>query len=433
MQKSNSLKNHDNFSQLKELISRFILEQEKKAKESDGILNLFDLNNISQIEDYHSNIIAYLVDDEESHNHEEFGLRFFQFINKKHSGKQVIPSYTKIIKVVREKTIEGGRIDIFIETDSFALIIENKIYAKDDKKQLRKYYDWSKKEFHGKKKVILCYLTLFGSQPSEESLSTDMRNELLKDRKYVELSYEKDILGWLESLKVKASENILQSALIQYIDLLKGLCELREENIMKFKLVLENMREMCSNAPQGKIKQISKNAILIKKSCQYYLYLQFITKLGESLSEKLKAEGGAQNNIFYTHQQNRFAINDRARWEVAVENNPKDIGIEISLGPYVGIGLELDAISDNTNSDNPKLYYGIMSHGIKEHNSYRLGKGKSVGGLSIIKSNDEWWKEYAFLNDINKALFRELNFSVDTVDKVSDKLINAWKYNQKNS
>jgi hypothetical protein len=429
MRKPISLKNHDNFSQLRDLISRLILEQEKKAKESDGTLNLFDLNNISHLENYHSNIIAYLIDDKEAHNHEEFGREFFQFINKKYSEKQIIPSYIKIIKVVREKTIEGGRIDIVIETDSFVLIIENKIiYAPDGERQLNKYYDWGKKEFQGKKKVILCYLTLYGSPPAVESLPTDMRNELLKDGKYVELSYEKDILDWLESLKVRVNENILQSALIQYIDLLKGLCELREENIMGFKLVLENMKKMCSNASHSEIKQIAKNAILIQRSCQYYLYLQFITKLVESLSKKLKAEGGLPNKIFYTHQQNRFAINDRARWEVAVENNPKNIGVEIFLSPYVGIGIELDAISDN-----PKLYYGIMLHGKEEHNSYHLEEEWDTNGFSIIKTSDEWWKEYSFINYIIKSMFRELNFEDSLVDDMSYWLINTWKYNQKNS
>lgn len=74
-----------------------------------------------------------------------------------------------------------------------------------------------------------------------------------------------------------------------------------------------------------------------------------------------------------------------------------------------------------------------MLHGKEDHNSYHLEEEWDTNGFSIIKTSDEWWKEYSFINYIIKGMFRKLNFEDNLVGEMSDWLINTWKYNQKNS
>lgn len=87
-------------------------------------------------------------------------------------------SKTKVEYQIGDKTNdfeEGGRIDILIENEDSkkAIIIENKIYAGDQKKQLYRYYKFAEK--YGPGNYILLYLTLDGHEPSEESIKSDSK------------------------------------------------------------------------------------------------------------------------------------------------------------------------------------------------------------------------------------------------------------------
>lgn len=63
---------------------------------------------------------------------------------------------------------EGGRIDIFVyDNKKNAIIIENKIYAGDQKNQLLRYYNYA---FKNKFKFNIIYLTLYGDAASEDSV-----------------------------------------------------------------------------------------------------------------------------------------------------------------------------------------------------------------------------------------------------------------------
>lgn len=67
-----------------------------------------------------------------------------------------------------------GRIDLLVELKSYWIIIENKIYAGDQKKQIQRYveavesYEENREEFERKKKIVV-YLTPSGKRPSDQS------------------------------------------------------------------------------------------------------------------------------------------------------------------------------------------------------------------------------------------------------------------------
>ncbi len=102
----------------------------------------------------------------------------------------------------------GGRIDILI-TDARRnhIIIENKIYAREQDKQMQRYAKY------GGEKAHLFFLTLEG-----------VTSETADEVNYRPISYKEDILNWLENCKKEAvSLPILRETITQYIYLIKYL------------------------------------------------------------------------------------------------------------------------------------------------------------------------------------------------------------------
>ena len=71
-----------------------------------------------------------------------------------------------------------------ITNDTQAIIIENKIFAGDQSKQLERYFEIIKQE--GFEDIRIIYLSLYGEEPSEQSIG------LLKNEKD-DLIYKKHI------------------------------------------------------------------------------------------------------------------------------------------------------------------------------------------------------------------------------------------------
>ena len=110
---------------------------------------------------------------------------------------------------------EGGRIDIIIEDGEHAVIIENKIYASDQRNQLLRYHNYGEKSFP--KGYELLYLTLDGHDPSDDSLGG-------KEFEYKSISYEAEIVEWLERCLELSPDGLpVISVIRHYIDLIKQL------------------------------------------------------------------------------------------------------------------------------------------------------------------------------------------------------------------
>ena len=83
--------------------------------------------------------------------------------------------------------VEYQNIDILVRNQSKqAVIIENKIYAGDQDEQIWRYHQLIQKE--GYSDISTTYLTLDGSEPSEQSRKT---------LPVILISYEAEIISWL--------------------------------------------------------------------------------------------------------------------------------------------------------------------------------------------------------------------------------------------
>lgn len=162
----------------------------------------------------HSALLAELLNPNGTHQMGSLFLNKFldEFTNLSldlSSVKVEIEKYVREISADKEK---GGRLDILITDKKETIIIENKIYATDQEKQLVRYYNYNKN-------AHIIYLTLDGHSPSAYSCG-----ELNMREHYHCLSYEKDIIRWLEDcLSETIKKPLFHYTLVQYINTLKEL------------------------------------------------------------------------------------------------------------------------------------------------------------------------------------------------------------------
>lgn len=209
-------------------------QQEERNRKGENY-NLFSILSIERYELKHSALIANLLDPKGSHGCGDAFLRaFFEIALKERAYPFVdctLPhSYTEYYTgPIAGDT--GGRIDILVKSSHDGLIIENKIYAGDQDKQLTRYDNYGKETF-GADGYLLVYLTLYGSDASKESTATKRAEEV----GYLRLSYAEDILRWLEQcVRLADNKPLVRESLNQYIRTIKQLTyqDMNQEDIQK--------------------------------------------------------------------------------------------------------------------------------------------------------------------------------------------------------
>ena len=157
----------------------------------------------------HSPILAELLDPNGSHRQGPVFARLFaeRFCIRTQGIERA--------RVWCEQTVaKGSRADILMQTDDTCVVVENKIYAGDQPRQLERYHAYAKQ--WGSHKVI--YLTPHGDAPSEDSLGCLQRDEV------VCISYESDVLAWLDDcIKEVARIPQIREILAHYQALLRKL------------------------------------------------------------------------------------------------------------------------------------------------------------------------------------------------------------------
>lgn len=202
----------------------FIMELYEKNKQDENIkrangdcFNVFNTIGLwSEEVRLHSAFIAELLNPKGSHG---LAYRFLQafledldlpddYINFQRCSQNIVE---RVIGPVTAK--EGGRIDIIIEDGNHAIIIENKIYAGDQPHQLLRYNNYGKKKFPNG--FILIYLTLDGHEACKCSIGG-------KEFDYKQLSYENNIVNWLDKCySIADGKPLVRSVIKQYCELIK--------------------------------------------------------------------------------------------------------------------------------------------------------------------------------------------------------------------
>lgn len=208
----------------KQLLSRTatICRHHKTLSRLSGSdFNIFKIIKVTGDELRHSSFLAEMLNPRGLHGQATVFLDLFL---KKYSIENF---HSESAEVFLEKHIgtvtetSGGKIDILIQ-DSLGnkIIIENKIYARDQKNQLIRY------SRHGSKNLF--YLTLFGDMPDAISIRDESNGiELLyteEQKDFIPISYKDDIIQWLEQCQKEAALlPLLREGIQHYINLLKEL------------------------------------------------------------------------------------------------------------------------------------------------------------------------------------------------------------------
>ena len=190
------------------------------------------------------------------------------------SAHDVSPNDFKIIDVEREKFFSNGRLDLFIfckvKDKNYVIIIENKIFARDQYKQMDRYIEFANNYQADIKKVF--YLTLMGNAPSEDSASDLSKVNLI--------SYYNEILTWIENcIKISAREPALREVLIQYADLLEKITGKDVDYTM-------DVTNFLLESPENFNMANSIQPVIIDAKTN--LQMRFWTKLEDSLDEMFK-------------------------------------------------------------------------------------------------------------------------------------------------
>lgn len=186
--------------------------------------NVFDILGKRSDELSHSLIISNLLNAKGKHGQKDLFLKLFiEIIQPKFLSNKVKKDFftnfnTLASRAITEKFAgevtdeEGGRIDIIITQGRNNIIIENKIYARDQKFQLLRYFNFDKN-------APLIYLTLEGKDASENS-----KQNIENGQEYICISYENEIIIWIEKCIEKvANKPIIRETLIQYLNLINSI------------------------------------------------------------------------------------------------------------------------------------------------------------------------------------------------------------------
>lgn len=229
------------------------------------------LNKELESRPYGANIIDELHAGENAHS------RILRLLLQ-YSGGRKYPIYVRFLTLIEKhcsiiprdfKCVdpyfanEEDRIDLLItdgtDDNKFAVIIENKVCgAGDQDKQIERYIEQTKNKVP-LEQIIVVYLTLDGNKEvTDKSLTENAKkylgvNDVSRGR-YVPLNYRDHIIPWIEEIipEMQVKEDLLISALRQYLDYLKGSCHLREsdepiydkiQRIMQDKLGLKSLEE----------------------------------------------------------------------------------------------------------------------------------------------------------------------------------------------
>ena len=174
--------------------------------------NLFNFFSVG--ENKVSQILAYFLNPNETHGQsdkflKEFLSHFYDVIgengvlNNKYNGIDLKNVLIKCEHIITD----NRRIDLFIQLDNQYIAIENKIWAQDQKEQLKDYSTYLNNISKGN--YSLLYLNPYGHNPSIESIEQELHSALVQSKHLRTISYKREIFTLLDRwLLVCKADNI---------------------------------------------------------------------------------------------------------------------------------------------------------------------------------------------------------------------------------
>ncbi|BDS09844.1 PDDEXK-like family protein [Aureispira anguillae] len=287
---------------------------------------------------------------------------------------------------------ENNNIDILIidRSSKHAIIIENKIYAGDQKDQLKRYFEHVRKnERIPESQIKTFYLSLDGHPPSQYSLGKNSlgKDNTLEDLNGECLSYQEHILDWLACiLPVVVAQPFLRESIIQYQKLIQKMTN-EETNIEERK---ELKDAIGTNAQTMKA---AKYLVDNFKHVKWHAIDDFWKELEQHLTEK------GFKNI------DTAGITAHAIKNIAHDSSNKQ-GEDCSLSFDYQEGIKVHILHEK----NVQLWWGVH---MDEVSAEKKEKFEELRKSNEIKRHEDddiyWWKyltlengEYLWLKDFKQ-------------------------------
>ena len=326
--------------EVKEEVSKKIEKLPPQFNLLENIRNKNSNNSLQRFETYNSDLLHYLLNiKRENLNFTKLFLEYLQNekklkfdfdLNKiNYKNIKVDKEYYTTVKIEEEGIEKNGRIDILIHCNinnketkkSFAIIIENKINADDQDKQLERYYKYISKTKGYGNNVYVIYLTPIIKPPREYSFSEKYIKKV--GGKFKNITHG-DIGRWLENILKNKEYNflhknnfrLLKSALIQIIDNEKSISGENEEKNMEEKeikrVLNENLFKYIETVEKAdeyigmfnKVSELIKEQkkLIIKKDVLPYF------KFANEVVEELEKQGYKKSEDYNIYNENQKDI-----------------------------------------------------------------------------------------------------------------------------
>ena len=357
--------------------------QRAMGKHDYNIFTLF--HGFSDEVNLHSNFIASLLDPNGDHYKNDLFLKLFL----ETCGIDDLSIDTSRATVFKE----FKHIDIYISDSKKHIILENKVYAKDQPTQIARYIDTIQKEGAKDEDICVLYLHPDGKLPDNQSFG-DYHTRLLGENpsiKFKVISYGKEILEWIDKCKNEVS-NItdLNVFLSQYKDVIEMIYDrykrIDEMETAKF---VEIFKENYTA-----VSEIANNYQEMRK--------KIIDEFFEKLSERLKK----------VYNENCYKIGGE---KIASNKYCQPIKIESTNWKLFNFAIEFMG----ANLTNPIMGF------VKKDKTIDLSKIDNTK-----KADDFWIKSEKICVDICEKIITDgfennlLNNIIDLIKKSNDEISN---------
>ncbi|WP_050760174.1 PD-(D/E)XK nuclease family protein [Alcanivorax sp. DG881] len=299
------------------------------------------------------------------------------------------------VSVWRERYFPGyGRVDLIVEYQGRAIVIENKLYAADQEAQLSRYQQVLD-ELICPEPGSLYYLTIDGSEPSDVSCAAPEGQQ--GDHRapdYHCISYCSDILGWLVELISEVSEenSRVRHSLEQYLEIVMEVTGMHSR-----KDAMEELKQ------SGLLEHIRRNpgdaAVLagLTRSVRF-LHAKLLEDLVNAVQERLKSESSLVS-------VENAARKDRLDWSV----------YEAWAGGKTAKGtllFKVQSVSDPAlqnvhlliGLDAADMFWVGLGHFVDGEHQDNVVSGDRFGVIPGHNSN-QWWLSWVTIKELDPAAF----------------------------
>lgn len=384
--------------------------RKQKAGEYYNIFNI--IGKASDEVNIHTKFLTNLLDPKGDHGCGDIFLKLFLEQVKVNIGKNINLENSRVyyeydIGPITENSENGGRLDILIEiNNNFAIIIENKIYAGDQPKQLLRYKNYAAK--YNKHKIF--YLTIDGNEPSNDS--TCIEDVVSENPYWEEISYKEHIKSFLENwLKDNEKQTHIYPIIKQYIQVLDYLTD-----------------NYVSNDEEKKIKELLREDNNI----------QLAAELGKKI---LPAKKEIFKKLFNTLIEKVKKINKRIIMNLEINDSDSENEEQVRYWRiYIHKKCWKSRLTFEIDSKTFECKFGITLK--KEENTTSLQK--KLRALKTNKNNHEWWmiwehpsENYAYWDaeifaNINENPTTFVNILTDKIESYINVLDNMKENMKKN-